>query len=173
MFIFYFLFHFNLFFFFLLNGWSMLCMVLIEVYFFFKMEFRWDNLITMTTARFLHRFFYTGNHFLPNVWSVGISLLRIIVITLKLHCPKRCILSFYSTTKKCFNVQEFLQTYSCIKFAIHLFIIKVKPMWFLYSMFMYRNCDFSLFYGFFFLHLLYFMVKFWNFCDKERNMRFS
>lgn len=48
--------------------------------FFFKMEFRWDNLITMTTARFLHRFFYTGNHFLPNVWSVGISLLRIIVI---------------------------------------------------------------------------------------------
>lgn len=141
--------------------------------FFFKMEFRWDNLITMTTARFLHRFFYTGNHFVPNVWSVGISLLRIIVITLKLHCPKRCILSFYSTTKKCFNVQEFLQTYSCIKFAVHLFIIKVKPMWFLYSMFMYRNCDFSFVFWGFFLHLLYFMVKFWNFCDKERNMRFS
>lgn len=155
-----FIFYFILIFFFLLNGWSMLCMVLIEVYFFFKMEFRWDNLITMTTARFLHRFFYTGNHFVPNVWSVGISLLRIIVITLKLHCPKRCILSFYSTTKKCFNVQEFLQTYSCIKFAVHLFIIKVKPMWFLYSMFMYRNCDFSLFFGWFFFFT--YCILWWN-----------
>lgn len=76
--------------------------------FFFKMEFRWDNLITMTTARFLHRFFYTGNHFLPNVWSVGISLLHIIVITLKLHCPKRCILSFTPQPK---NVSMFKNFY--------------------------------------------------------------
>lgn len=76
--------------------------------FFFKMEFRWDNLITMTTARFLHRFFYTGNHFVPNVWSVGISLLRIIVITLKLHCPKRCILSFAQQPK---NVSMFKNCY--------------------------------------------------------------
>lgn len=104
-FIFYFI---LIFLFFLLNGWSMLCMVLIEVYFFFEMEFRWDNLITMTTARFLHRFFYTGNHFVPNVWSVGISLLRIIVITLKLHCPKRCILSFIPQPK---NVSMFKNFY--------------------------------------------------------------
>lgn len=76
--------------------------------FFFKMEFRLDNLITMTTARFLHRFFYTGNHFVPNVWSVGISLLRIIVITLKLHCPKRCILSFTQQPK---NVSMFKNFY--------------------------------------------------------------
>lgn len=76
--------------------------------FFFKMEFRWDNLITMTTARFLHRFSYTGNHFVPNVWSVGISLLRIIVITLKLHSPKRCILSFTQQPK---NVSMFKNFY--------------------------------------------------------------
>lgn len=76
--------------------------------FFFKMEFRLDNLITMTTARFLHRFFYTGNHFVPNVWSVGISLLRIIVITLKLHCPKRCILSLTPQPK---NVSMFKNFY--------------------------------------------------------------
>lgn len=157
MFIFYFLFHFNFFFF--LPQWLVYAVHgFNRSLFFFKMEFRWDNLITMTTARFLHRFFYTGNHFVPNVWSVGISLLRIIVITLKLHCPKRCILSFYSTTKKCFNVQEFLQTYSCIKFAVHLFIIKVKPMWFLYSM--YRNCDFSLFFGWFFFFT--YCILWWN-----------
>lgn len=98
-FIFYFI---LIFFFFCLNGWSMLCMVLIEVYFFFKMEFRWDNLITMTTARFLHRFFYTGNHFVPNVWSVGISLLRIIVITLKLQ-SKKMYLEFLLNNQKMFQ----------------------------------------------------------------------
>lgn len=73
---------------------------------------------------------------------------------------KKMYLEFYSTTKKCFNVQEFLQTYSCIKFAVHLFIIKVKPMWFLYSMFMYRNCDFSLFFGWFFFFT--YCILWWN-----------
>lgn len=78
---------------------------------------------------------------------------------LEVTLSKKMYLEFYST-KKCFNVQEFLQTYSCIKFAVHLFIIKVKPMWFLYSMFMYRNCDFSLFFGWFFFFT--YCILWWN-----------
>lgn len=79
---------------------------------------------------------------------------------LEVTLSKKMYLEFYSTTKKCFNVQEFLQTYSCIKFAVHLFIIKVKPMWFLYSMFIYRNCDFSLFFGWFFFFT--YCILWWN-----------
>lgn len=84
---------------------------------------------------------------------------------------QKTYLEFYSTIKKCFIVQKFYKLKSnTAVFSSHLFIIMIKPMWFLYSMFMYLNCDFS--FGFFFFT---YCILWWNseISAIKKRMRFS